>query len=132
MIGLLGTSIFMTSSRRLFTIRDMSREADPRIEEHQVIGQKAKLEFVAPGLETITFSIRLDMGYGVIPEVELKRLRESRDKGEILPFILGGKYIGDFIITSLKEQPKVQDRLGISRLSEVEVSIKEAGKNGLL
>lgn len=132
MVGLLGRILFMASSNRVFTIRDMGRESSPAIEEHQVIGKKPVLEFISPGLETITFSIRLDVGYGVIPEMELDKLRGHRDAGDILPFIIGGRYIGDYVIASLSEAHKVQDSLGVSRLAEVEVTLKESGDNGLL
>lgn len=117
--------MFEASANRIFTLRDLSRSGAPKYEEHEVIGQKPVLEFVAPGLDTITFNIRLDRFYGVIPEREIDRIRRSRDLGHILPLTIGGKYLGDWVITNTTEVSKNMDGSGRVIIAELSITLKE-------
>ena len=126
MIGTLGRAVFSASSFRLFTPSGMTRNGSPRIEEHQVIGKKAVLEFIAPGLDAFSFTIRLDVMHGVVPLEELEKLRDARDNGKILPFTMAGKYLGDWLITDMSESWKHVDGRGRILVAEAQVSLKEA------
>lgn len=125
MIGTLGNIVFESSTSRVFTLSNMSRSGAPRFEQHDVIGIKPVLEYVAPGLDTFTFNIRLDRFLGVTPEDEIKKIREARDIGQILPFTLGGKYEGEWVIESVTETNKSMDGRGKLIVSELTITIKE-------
>jgi len=125
MIGTLGRAVFEASEARVFTPTGFARRGSPRIEEHAVVGQKSQLEFIAPALEEVSFSIRLDAALGVAPLKELERLRASRDKGDILPLAIGGKYLGDWMIADLQETWRQVDNRGRLLLAEAAIKLKE-------
>lgn len=128
MIGSLGDAVFSSSAERVFTFRGMARAGAPKLEEHAVIGRKPVLEFVAPGLDQITFSIRLDRFLGVDPEKELLKLREAMTNGQILPLIIGGKYLGRWIIASLGETHARHDGRGKLIVAEADLTLKEVAE----
>lgn len=125
MIGTLGSMVFQTSSEKVLTFRDLSRGGSPRYEEHEVINNKPVLEFVAPGLDTFSFNIRLDILHGVIPDKEIDKMRQAMEGGQILPFVVGGKYLGDWVITSMTENMRYFDNKGGLLVAEVSISLKE-------
>lgn len=125
MIGTLGRAVFEASAGRVFTPTGFGRSGSPRIEEHAVVGQKSQLEFIAPGLEEVSFTVRLDAALGVAPLKEIDRLRASRDAGDILPLAIGGKYLGDWMIGSLQETWRQVDNRGRLLLAEVAITLKE-------
>lgn len=130
MIGTLGEAVFEVSIDRVFTFRDFSRSGSPRLEEHAVIGRKPTLEYVAPGLNEISFSIRLDRFLGVDPEKELEKIREAMEQGQIIPLIIGGKYLGRWVITKADEKHSRHDGAGKIVVAEVSIALKEVADNG--
>lgn len=125
MIGSLGEVAFVASHDLLRTFSGFSRTGAPRIAEHEVLGRKARLEFQAPGLEQITFQMRLDVLYGIHPLKEIDALRKLRDTGAILPLILAGKYHGEWCITSLGEDHQKHDGKGNVLIAVLDVQLKE-------
>lgn len=125
MIGTLGNAAFQVSDRRVFTFRGFGRTGAPRLEEHAVIGRKPKLEFVGPGLDQITFSIRLDRFLGVTPEDELESIREAMGEAQILPLIVGGRYLGRWIITEVSETHTRHDGAGKIVVAEAAITLRE-------
>lgn len=84
-------------------------------------------EFLGPGLEQISFTVRLDVSHGVNPEEELKKLREMRDSGEVAVLIIGGEPVTEnyWALTSLREQHKVFTGDGKLIKADVEITLKE-------
>lgn len=70
MIGYFDDLIFETSDSRILTISDMQRTANALYEDHASIGQKPQSEFLNPDLDSISFTILLDIGLGVDPKTE--------------------------------------------------------------
>lgn len=125
MIGVLGDIAFEASDKRLRTWQDARRTGQARWATHDVIGTKPKSEFIGPGLDTISFSVRLDIERGVIPRDELRKLREYRDTGKVLQFTIGGELVGDFKINGLDEGWKRFDRNGVLTTTEVGLQLEE-------
>lgn len=130
MIGTLGSATFQVSTSRVFTFRGFARSGAPRLEEHNVIGRKPTLEYVGPGLDQITFSIRLDRFLGVSPEDEMEKIREAMTTGQILPLIIGGKYQGRWTITGADETHSRHDGSGRILVAEVSITLREVADNG--
>lgn len=125
MLGSLGDIVFAASNTLLRTFKGMQRSGSPRVAEHEVLGRKAVPEFLAPANESISFQMRFDRSYGVIPSAELRRLREFRDAGKILPLAVGGEYMGEWYIASLGESHTRHDGKGNLLVAEVDVQLKE-------
>lgn len=106
MIGSLGKNIiFEVSDQKVLTFKDYSREISAKWETHNIIGKKAKSEFIGPELQKITFTIHLNATYGVRPRKIIERLTGMVEKGTVERFVVGGKKIGRYYwkITSMSE-----------------------------
>lgn len=125
MIGTLGSAVFETSTDKVFTWNSFSRSGSARYEEHAVVGKKPVLELIGPGLESLSISMRFDVALGINPIVEINKLRESRDNGDILPMTIGGKYLGDWVIESLSEEWQRTDNKGNLLVASVQFNLKE-------
>lgn len=125
MIGSLGDTVFEASPDRIRTIGAAARSGPARWQAHEVHLRKPVSEFIGPGLESVSLSVRLDVAHGVDPKAEVARLREARDAGEVLPFILGDELVGDFALTDLSEQWKTIDPSGRVSVIALELTLQE-------
>jgi hypothetical protein len=126
-IGSLGKVVFEASEKKVRTFFDLKRSASARIGTHDLIGKKPILEFVAPGLEQISMNVRLDVSLGLNPANELKTLREMRDKGEIVKFILNGEPVTEnyWLIEQISEDHRQIDNKGRLLVADVSITMKE-------
>lgn len=126
MIGTLGSVIFMVNSNRVMTFESLTRNGGARYQKHQVILDKAKLEFLSPELDTITLPIRLDKFLGVNPLTEINKLRRFMNTGYRLPLIIGGKFYRHWVIESMDETWKNLDSWGNIIVAEININLLEA------
>ena len=126
-IGSLGDVVFEVSSEKVQTFKDLKRNSAARIATHEIIGQKPILEFIAPGLEEISFTMHLNIGLGVNIKETLDLLRTMRDGGRVVDLIIAGEPITDnkWLVTSLSESVNFTDGEGNLLSVDVEVSLKE-------
>lgn len=125
MIGTLGGIIFETSMEKVLTFTGLTRTGEPRFEEHAVIGRKPVIEYLGPALDKATLAIRLDVGHGVNPKTEIKKLRDAMGTGEVLPLTIGGEFYGDWLISQLTEDNRTIDNRGNILVAEVSLSLVE-------
>lgn len=125
MIGSFGDIVFEASADRVRTFDEMKRASEARYAEHAVIGGKPKLEFLGPGLETISFQVLLSSSLGVDPDKELDALSEIRDAGEIRRLVIGSKPLGKFVLTSISANEGPRSNRGRPTWISVELSLKE-------
>lgn len=95
MIGYFGPDIiFETSDSRILTFADFKRDIASRWGSHELIGVKPKIEFIGPGLDSITFTVNLNGNNGVRPRTEMDLwLAKARD-GVAETFVVGDKPLG--------------------------------------
>lgn len=126
-VGSLGSIIFMTSSQVVNTFHDYSRESSGRWAKHEIIGKKPVMEFLGPDTEKISFKMLIRRDRGISPREELKQLREYRDKGAVLPLIIGGNVVGDnfWVVESIGEAVNYWNSLGGILSVSVDVSLSE-------
>lgn len=128
MIGSLGNVVFETSAEKIRTFHGLKRSGSGRWATHEVLGQKPVLEYVGPDIEQISLTIRLDAALGVNPAEELSMLREMRDKGEAVNFILDGQPVTEdtlWAVESLSEEWQYIDNVGRVLVATVEVTLRE-------
>lgn len=126
-IGSLGDVVFETSTSKIRTFDNFTRSGSARWGTHEIINQQPVMEFIGPGQDEITFTVRLDLALGVDPNEELTTLREIRDTGEALTLIIGGEPVTDnfWVLEALREQHKIIDGNGQLVLVEVELNLRE-------
>lgn len=102
-----------------------SSDEEAIIVEHALINRPAKLQATARGLRTLTLSLFLHQEFCKVTE-EVSRLRNSKNKFEILPLIWGnGQTEGDFVIKSLNESKVQMDAIGNTVAATVQVTLIE-------
>lgn len=126
-IGALGDIAFEASVFKILTFDKLKRTGKGRWTEHNIIGEKPKLEFLGPSLEEINLDIHLNSLFNVIPEDELQRLRHYRDTGEVLTFVLGNKVVGKgkYVIMGVDETHTAYSHKGKLIKADASISLKE-------
>jgi phage protein U len=131
MIGTLGEVVFEVSTSKVKTFDGMKRSGTGRWATHDIIGQKPVMEYLGPGIEQISFTMRLDVFLGVNPSEELAVLRQMRDTGEAVSFVLEGQPVTDnlWVIESLSEDYPAIDNAGRILVANVDINLKEYVKS---
>lgn len=121
MFGQLGSILF----ERLKEPVSFSQEKSWAWEEHQIAGEKSKLQHTGIPLDTITLEVRFHVSF-CTPEEEYQKLIEEANKLEPLPFITGeGDIIGKFVITNISREIKRTGIDGELVAVECEIKLKE-------
>lgn len=126
MIGTLGDIVFKVSSDQVLTFQNLARNSGGRYHKHQVVAQKAKLEFLGAELETIKLPVRLDVGLGINPLNEITRVKEYVNAGARLALIIGGKFLGDWVIETFDESWDKIDNRGNLLVANVNLNLLES------
>ncbi len=127
MIGSLGEIVFNVSSRQALTFKDLNIEVSPRWGEHNPVMSIPKQEFIGMGAKSLSLTIDLNVGNKINPQEQYEKLLTSTNAGEVLPFFLGERAIGNFVIANLKIVGKIIDNLGRVLVASVSLSLKEYG-----
>ncbi|WP_213692121.1 phage tail protein [Aminobacterium sp. EBM-42] len=125
MIGSFDDVVFETSADKVRTPENFQRQGAARFGTHEVAGQKPVLEFMGPGLDSVTMTICFRVALGVNPRVEIDRLREMRDDGIYAPLILAGRPLGTFVIESINETWSQIDNHGRLLRATVDLTLRE-------
>ncbi len=107
------------------TWQDARRSGSARWATHEIIMGKPKKEFVGPGLDRITLSVRLDMSQGVVPKDEMQKMREQRDAGTVLQFTVGGALVADVTIETVDEEWRRMSNAGVLLVAVVQLTLEE-------
>lgn len=126
-VGSLGSVVFKVSEAYVKTISDYSRKSSARIATHEIIGQKPLSEFLGPGIDSISFSIKLSAFRGVNPREETEKLRKMCLKGEAVDFIMAGSPVTQnrWMIESVDEDGNYYDRSGNMISADVKLTLRE-------
>lgn len=95
MIGTLGPNIiFAVNDQYALTFSGMTREVSGRWATHETPGTKPRVEFLGPGLQTISLPITLSAGLGVRPRRVLETIERMVEEGTAEYLILGFRPVG--------------------------------------
>lgn len=130
-LGLLGVCPFYCSDSNVLTVDNFQKKMSARHAEHAVIGRKPVLEYVGQSLDEITFNIRLDAGLGTPPAVGLALLERMIQSGAGQILLLGSEYFGRFVITSIDQDRRYFNGVGVPRVVDCKISLKEVGSGGI-
>ncbi len=127
-LGTLGDiSFHVSSSNDIYTYDNFSRSASSRTTSHDIIGEKSLTEYLGPGLQTISFTLKLNAQWGVNPLTEIERLIDYCESGTVLMFTMGNKRVGEnrWLIESVDTTAKYYDFQGNILSAEASVKLKE-------
>lgn len=93
--------------------------------KHNLASGKPRLQPVANELEEISMSFKLRAEF-CDPTQSVLKLKSAKDQFEVMPLILGnGRYLGDYVITSITETPTQTLSDGAIIEMTVQVSLQE-------
>ncbi|MCM3141296.1 phage tail protein [Brevibacillus sp. MER 51] len=129
-LGSLGPVVFVASAETMRTFTDFTRSGASRYADHEILGKKPKSQWIGPGLDTITFSMKFDVLYGLNPRKELAQLVEIERAGKAMPLTIGGVGIGVYmwIITALSQKWDIVDNHGHVLKATADLTLKEYAK----
>lgn len=78
-VGIFGDVIFSVGHLRTLTLSNFKGTSGAKWVDHEVIGGKAKSEYIAPKLMEYTCDILLDADHGVNPRKMLNRLKQMTE-----------------------------------------------------
>ena len=126
-IGQFGEITFEVSSDKVLTFEDFKRDSESKFENHELIAQKPRTEFIAPGLDTITFSVILNAQFGVKPRDEMNRWLEYCRSGDAERLAIGGKLLGvdKWVVKSVSQAWSTIYDGGILASGKVSITLQE-------
>ena len=126
-IGQFGEIAFEVSSDKILTFEDFKRESESKFENHELIAQKPRTEFIAPGLDTITFTVILNAQFGVKPRDEMNRWLEYCRSGDAERMAIGGKPIGvdKWVVKSVSQVWSTIYDGGVLASGKVSITLQE-------
>lgn len=126
-IGSLGPVVFVVSAGAIRTIDEFNRSQAGRWADHEIIGKKPKKQWLGPGLDSVSFSVRFSAAYGLKPRKELDRLTALERAGKALPLIIGRKSVGValWVITNLSADWERLDSIGNVIDAKVNITLEE-------
>ena len=112
---------------RTLTLSNFKGTSGAKWVDHEVIGGKAKSEYIAPKLMEYTCDILLDADHGVNPRKMLNRLKQMTENGEVHYFIIGFAPLSKnrFTITSMSDSWDAVIKHGLLVQCKVNLTIKE-------
>lgn len=125
MIGSFGGILFKVSADVVQTFTDLKRTAQGRYAEHEIIGAKPMVEFLGPSLDEGSFTMMLDASLGVNPSKMIDKVLSFARKGSASSFILGGRNLGKYNITSASAAYDIVTNTGGVVSAKIDVSLKE-------
>lgn len=127
MIGSFGKVVFFASAEAMRTFDGFTRNSSSRWAKHDVLLLKPVSQFIGPGLDTITFSMRFDIRHGMNPRKEMNTLLEMERSGKVETLIIGGVPLGVFKwkITNLSQKWTQLDGKGNLLVGGLDVTLEE-------
>lgn len=102
-VGTFGPLTFEVSGDHVLTLANVKRDIKARYQEHQVLGAKPRLEFLAPELQVFTFTVTFSAKYVDI-KGQLAALKTFVEEGSYDRLIIGGTNYGHHVITDQSEE----------------------------
>lgn len=119
--------VFEVNSKKKLSPTSFQRSSSSRWSDHEIIGKKAKSEFLGPGMEQIQLEIILDVSLGIKPRKMLESLENANDKGEVNNLIINNKKIGSnkWAIDSISEDWQICGANGELTKAKLSLTLRE-------
>ncbi len=124
-IGVFGDIPFVCSQSLVLTFRDLSRKNSTKWARHEVLGRKPVLEWIGENADEVSFRIRFDQSLNAPPLAGLTALKALMETHEPQILIIGGEYLGKFVIESVDEERRYHSGAGICIVAEADITLTE-------
>ncbi len=106
MVGSFMGRVFTVSSRKIFTPSNLKGSAGSNWVSHDIIGRKARSQWVGPKLKSYTMDILLRAQDGVSPRSTLDFFQRVAESQQVDWFVIGGRPISDnpFRLVSVSDE----------------------------
>lgn len=127
MLGSFGDIVFVASEETMRTFNNFSRSTAARWTVHNIHLDYPRAEYIGPGQDTVTFTMRFDIRYGINPKEEMDRLIEYCRWGRSEHLVIGDASPGvnRWYIESVDQSWDYLDGNGNLIVSNVAVTLKE-------
>lgn len=115
--------VFTVSSRKIFTPNNLSGSAGSDWANHEIIGRKARSQWVGPKLKSYTLDILLRAQDGVSPRSTLDFFQRAAESRNVDWFIIGGRPISEHPFKLVSVSDEWDAVLGGGQLIECRVSL---------
>ena len=95
--------VFEVNADKILTPRGVRREMSAAYEEHKVLLHKPRLEYLAPELNSFSFSVLLSASMGVDPADTMLTVQALILGGMVEKLILGGMNYGRHVLVKATE-----------------------------
>lgn len=126
-IGGLGKLVFICSDEKIQTFRDLKVTKSLRWATHDIIGQKPLVEYIGPGLDSVSLQVRFDISLGAPPEKGLDQLKKMLDFISPKTLVIGDEYLGKFVIDNIEEERQFHDGKGHCIIAQATINLTEWG-----
>lgn len=117
---------FKVSERKVITFKEMRHSIPIQTQKHVTCIGKPKLQFIAPDLETLSFTMELNAMLCKHPKQYEEKLIRAAQSGVYAPLVIGRKTIlQKAIITSLSTSYDIVIRDGGIYSLKIDVSMSE-------
>lgn len=124
-LGALGSLPFVCAYGKVLTFNDFSVERGTKWAQHEVLYRKPVLEWTGEELIKISLSIRFDSSLNLLPTVGLNHLRKMMENHKWKTLVIGGNYMGRYVIESISEEQKFFTGAGICQVATADISLIE-------
>lgn len=93
-IASFGGLVFLVNPQKIFPLQNLKQEISGEWGTHDVIGKKARSEFLGPGIRQMTFDVTIDAMLGFKPHSVIKKMNKMVEEGKVSNFMLGTHKIG--------------------------------------
>lgn len=115
--------VFTVSSRKIFTPNNLSGSTGSDWANHEIIGRKARSQWVGPKLKSYTLDILLRAQDGVSPRSTLDFFQRAAESRNVDWFIIGGRPISEHPFKLVSVSDEWDAVLGGGQLIECRVSL---------
>lgn len=115
--------VFTVSSRKIFTPNNLSGSTGSDWANHEIIGRKARSQWVGPKLKSYTLDILLRAQDGVSPRSTLDFFQRAAESQNVDWFIIGGRPISEHPFKLVSVSDEWDAVLGGGQLIECRVSL---------
>lgn len=125
MVGSFGDIVFRTFWGEVQTFDNLKIKQAAEYAEHKVINEKPKLEYTGMSLKEITMDVKLSSTLGLDPNKTVALFREYIENGDVYPLVIGGNFLGEYVMQASDEAWKTITLLGFVREINLNLTFKE-------
>ena len=127
-IGSWNKLVFKVSSKKVFSLTDISVKYSANWVNHEIIGQAPKTEFQGKGQIAVECKIILDAALGVRPENEAKKFVNALQNGTKAKLVIAGKAMSkyQFALTDVSKAYDIVTNQGKTQRLTLNLTFKES------